>query len=121
MKRLISGQCCGGCSRGRISQPDLQQSGRKDRRRFLIAGTAQRSEAKEKREKDRGDRRRAQGRGLRDSIRKKDVARFDPRIVCRQFFVRRLQRGGFAQAIPLKIGCAVRPPPAPCYLMGQSA
>jgi predicted dinucleotide-binding enzyme len=40
------GKCCGGWSRGRISQPEQQQPDRKDRRRFLIPGTAQRSEAK---------------------------------------------------------------------------
>jgi predicted dinucleotide-binding enzyme len=53
----------------------------------LIPGTAQRSEAKEvKREKDRRYRHRTYGRVLRDSIRKKNVARcFNPRIACRQF------------------------------------
>src|ERR1700757_5151241 len=88
IRRQISRQCCGGWSRGRISQPERQQPDRKDRRRFLIPGTAQRSEAKEeKREKDCRYRHRAYGRGLRDSIRKKDVARgFDPRIACGQFF-----------------------------------
>ena len=48
----------------------------------------QRSEVKEeKREKDRRYRHMEYGRRLRDSIRKKSVARgFDPRITCRQFF-----------------------------------
>src|ERR1700741_1631778 len=41
----------------------------------------------EKREKARRYRHRAYGRGLRDSIRRKNVARgFNPRIACRQFF-----------------------------------
>ncbi len=46
----------------------------------MIPGTAQRSEAKEeKRDKDCRYRHRAYGRGLRDSIRNKNVARgFDP-------------------------------------------
>src|ERR1700730_13914550 len=54
---------------------------------FLVPGTAQRSEAKEEnREKDCRYRYRAYGRGLRDSIRKKNVARgFDPRIARGQF------------------------------------
>jgi hypothetical protein len=48
----------------------------------LIEDTAQRSEGKEEKlEKDRRYRHRAYGRCLRDSIRKKNVARgFDPRI-----------------------------------------
>src|ERR1700720_512460 len=76
IRRQISRQCCGGWSRGHISQPERQQPDRKDRRRSLIPGTAQRSEAKEeKREKDRRYRHRAYGRGLHDSIRKKNVAR----------------------------------------------
>jgi len=54
---------------------------------FLDPGTAQRSLAKEEnREKDCRYRYRAYGRGLRDSIRKKNVARgFDPRIARGQF------------------------------------
>src|ERR1700756_3380577 len=72
IRRQISRQCCGGWSRGRISQLERQQPDRKDRRRSLIRGTAQRSEAKEeKREKDRRYRHRAYGRGLRDSVRKR--------------------------------------------------
>jgi predicted dinucleotide-binding enzyme len=59
----------------------------------LIPGTAQRSEAKEeKREKDCRYRHRADGRGLRDGIRKKNVAHgFNPRIACGQFFGSRPQ------------------------------
>src|ERR1700722_8782516 len=81
IRRQISGQCCGGWSRGHISQPERQQPARKERRRSLIPGVAQRSEAKEeKREKDRRHRRRPYGRGLCDSIRKTNVARcFYPR------------------------------------------
>src|ERR1700756_5078257 len=76
IRRQISRQCCGGWSRGRLSRPERQQPDRKDRRRSLIRGTAQRSEAKdEKREKDRRYRHRAYGRGLRESVRKKNVAR----------------------------------------------
>ena len=93
ISRQISRECCFGWSRGRISQPERQQPDRKDRRRSLIHGTAQRSEAKEEnREKDCRYRHRAYGRGLRDSIRKKNVARgFDPRVACRQFFGSRPQ------------------------------
>src|SRR6202030_4687300 len=46
IRRQISRQCCGGWSRGHISQPERQQPDRKDRRRSLIPGTAQCSEAK---------------------------------------------------------------------------
>jgi len=72
IRRQISRQCCGGWSRGRNHNLNGKQPDRKDRRRSLIPGTAQRSEAKEeKREKDYRYRHRADGRGLRDGIRKK--------------------------------------------------
>src|SRR5580704_18983156 len=65
IRRQISRQCCGGWSRGRISRTERQQPHRKDRRRSLIPGTAERSEAKEeKREKDRCYRHRAYGRAF---------------------------------------------------------
>jgi hypothetical protein len=63
---------------------------RSERSRYvpLIPGTAQRNEAKEEKlEKDCRYRHRAHGRGLRDSIRRKNVAHgFDPRIAYGQLF-----------------------------------
>src|SRR5580704_10682742 len=72
IRRQISRQCCGGWSRGRISQTERQQPDRKEHRRSLIHGTAQRSEAKEeKREKDRRYRHRTYGRAFATAFAKR--------------------------------------------------